>query len=504
LKTNRKDDSPQIPIECPSSEMELKTNGLSLVFYNFYILTDIPSAKLPNGFLERLESPNHYQVLFEFSNEELPNHIVYLCKRSLAIRKFSLPSGNNVNGSARLYFQLLNGRFLLATTVVNVDQRAGIIPRSQLKTQRSLSVDDILAIIMQIAWEEGSVFNELERQREAAIESCFGEFRIPRISSQSRKMIGIQIWDIENLELKPDQSISGSELAYRYAWEITALLQCTSDLMRVHHAWRRRSCEQVEQLLGRSTAVLADHRIVTNGRVCLEISQVTHPSLTERSSDRLRIFGYDSTSIYLWGYLAFSSFVIDYFSQLLSGFLQEAKNVMELPRESTSLLAEYKEVRDVLMHIVDAKIDIYKTLDSVFWITGNLLEKRHVNFFQNQIESWQLDSSVERVEKKLRELTSIASDVHQVLTNMEERNSMDRIRELAEKAEKTNRGLEALNIIVALFSSVVLSQFIGTLNESLNTPTAQTAITVAIFVFVVSMYLLLVRSKRTKRPKAVK
>ena len=288
-----------IPNRCPSGQKELKIDGLSLVFYNFYLLPQDSSVNASNEGLEKLESPNKYQIMFEFSSQEQANHEVYLYKKTLTIAPTMLLTELKIAGNARLYFQLVEGKFLLATTVINVDRLSTILA-TKVDAERSLTVDDVFSMVMQLEWEQGSIFKELELQREKAVNECFGEFKKPPISSLNGKIVGIQIWDIADLKLSPTEMISGFELAHKYAWEITALLQVTSDLMRAHQTWRRRSHEQVAQLMCESTAVLADHRVITNGRVCLEISQVTHPTLTERSSDRLRLFGYDSTSIYLW------------------------------------------------------------------------------------------------------------------------------------------------------------------------------------------------------------
>ena len=153
------------------------------------------------------------------------------------------------------------------------------------------------------------------------------------------------------------------------------------------------------------------------------------------------------------------------------------------------------------MKILNAKIEIYKTLESTFWITGNMVEKRHGSFFQSQTRSWQLDQSVKTLEKKLGELTSVCSDVHQVLISLEERGTMERLRELSEKAEKTNHALNVLSVIGTIFSSIAIPQFLGTLNKTFAVPLAQAALGVATFASIVGTYFLLSHSRKGKNAK---
>ena len=487
-------DSDSVPTVAPSEQDELRINGLSLLFYDFYLITDVNGSNFNDTFIELLNSPHHYNLLFDVTEADRKNHDIYFLRTPLTLTPIQLPTAGIAKGTMRLIFQVVGAQFLLAITEINVDRSDDIIDGPQISVDQPLRVEDVLTLINELNHPEGSLFESLENQRDRAVRSCFGPTTKPINAVQSTKNVAMQIWEIDNLQLQPTDRVDGIQLSYQFAWELSALLECNSDLIRVHRAWRERHVHHIQSLVQHGTDVLADHRVLTNRSVCLEISQVKHPTLTIRSAQRLSVFGYDSTSIYLWGYLALQEFVLGYYNRYLSTLLQQASESLRYTGgEHPHDIVVYGSGRDVLADLVKTKVALYHVLDSIYWITENMREKRHAVFFAEAVEARGLDDVFGEVERKLQELTGVATDVHQVFVSIDQRDIMSDLRSLNEAAVSTRRGIAFLSFAVAAAQAAVLADYLGKLIPCLDLPLWKGLLGIGLFGAALLLYVFLSR-----------
>lgn len=488
-----------LPAVAPDPQNELQINGLSLLFYDFYLVSH-DEVKTANC-MTKLESSYHYKTIFDFVAEGAIDHEFYLYSRPLTITPLMLPTAGIVKGTARLLLQLIENHFLLAVTIINIDSSGRVIDGPKLESKEPFRTNDVLTLINELNESSGSLYGIISAQRNQAVSECFGAFEIPANASQSRKNVAIQIWDIENLNLKKPDRVDGIRLSYRFGWEIAALLNCNSDLIRVHHAWRDRRVDQIAILLNQGTDVLADHRVLTNYSVCLEISQVAHPSLTVRSAQRLAVFGYDSTSIHLWHYLALQEFILGYHNQLLSFLLDRADELTRRLRSAgqASGVMPQAQLREMLIQLVETKAAIYGTFDKVCWIAEKMREKRHAKFFEESTKARGLDAVLGEIERKLRELTSIATDVHQVLLSMDQTEIMRDVQNLNRAALHSKRSLSLLVFAVMAAPAAILADYVGQLFPELDSPTWKGIIGLGLFLLAMLLYWALRKSSEEER-----
>jgi len=273
-------------------------------------------------------------------------------------------------------------------------------------------------------------------------------------------------------------------------------LECNSDLVATHHAWKKRRVDQIETLLQQGSDVLADHRVLTNRSVCLEISQVTHPTLTVRSAQRLAVFGYDSTSIYLWSYLALQEFILGHYNKFLTTWLQRVNDSEEPSRvENLGMNNTYKSAHTMLSTLVNVKTSIYYALDNVCWITEEMKERRHAKFFADAVTTRGLSSVQTEVERKLYELTNIATDVHQVLLTLDQRNIMADLRAISQAANHTRRSISLLNFALAATQAAILSDYLGNLVPILSAPLWKGLIGLGLFAAAIILYVVLSKGR---------
>jgi len=398
----------QIRTAAPLPTTELRVNGLSLLFFDYYRLDARfqPDTQLAIP----IETPDDYLAIIDLDSGELQQHRMFQCREPLVIASVPLEQATSVGGTASLLFRLVADSFLVTVTVINLDETpaGGIIevPRQRIKAKRSLVTSDILTLIRELNELGRDGFNSLRTQRMRILRGVFGPGGVvPFGDSRSRKNVGIQIWSIANPLTKP---IDGIMLSRTFAWELAALLECTSDLI-LHdtQSWRARRHDQVESLVEKGTDILADHRVLTHRSVCLEISQVAEPKLKPRSAHRLGAYGFDSTSLYLWCVTATLESVLIAFNEELAESLVRVRKLAE------NNDIDMKAVRDELKILSATRVRLLGSVNDVFWLTSKLREQRHVAFFHDAETAWSLDTLRVYIEDKFHELSQITAHLLQ-------------------------------------------------------------------------------------------
>jgi hypothetical protein len=388
-----------IPEVCPPKDAELRVDGLSLLFFDYYTINAGATIDLSRA--ERIVTKNDYLSLFDLGTKEAEAQRMYRCK-PIPLPPVDLKQAGDASGTARLLFRVFDESFVVAITVINVDcSKLGQLLDENapiLRVKRPLMTDDILQLIGELNQPNTTLFENLRETRRRAVEEIFGRGVVnPHAENRSRKNVGIQIWSIET----PTSMRSGIQLSEHFGWEITALLECGSDLILDERAWRDRRPDQVEALLGKGTDILGDHRALIHRSVCLEISRVRVTSLRPRSRDRLFAFGFDSTSLYLSCILAGQECALIEISDQLSEMMKRLHaSVEEHPDDAVT-------IRTLQAELIRVRLALNSALDSVFWISSRMREGRHVDFFRDAMTSWGLDAIRSEVDQKLRALSEV-------------------------------------------------------------------------------------------------
>ncbi|MEO3874388.1 hypothetical protein ABGB18_36815 [Nonomuraea sp. B12E4] len=108
----------------------------------------------------------------------------------------------------------------------------------------------------------------------------------------------IQIWDL-NGSARKEAPYDGVNESRRFCWEISTLMSYATDHVSKDGLWRRRSPDQVFNDVAMGYTVLGDHMVFVNPNCCLEISHLP-VDLRSRSEFRMRYYGFDSSSIFVW------------------------------------------------------------------------------------------------------------------------------------------------------------------------------------------------------------
>ncbi|SDJ35158.1 hypothetical protein [Nonomuraea jiangxiensis] len=108
----------------------------------------------------------------------------------------------------------------------------------------------------------------------------------------------VQIWDL-NGSAREEAPYDGVAESRRFCWEISTLMAYATDHVSKDGLWRRRSPDQVFNDVATGYTVLGDHMVFVNPSCCLEISHLPI-DLRPRSEFRMRYYGFDSSSIFVW------------------------------------------------------------------------------------------------------------------------------------------------------------------------------------------------------------
>jgi hypothetical protein len=413
-----------VPDEYPTGTKELRINGLSLLFFDYY--KSSPGVKLGPPAALKISPHDDYLIHLDVDPAESQNQSMYECP-PLAIPPVQLPQAGSASGAGRLLFRIFDDSFVVAVTVINVDLERDTVhdvptpilkkTKPRLDVDRALLAADVLKLISELNEVHSTRFETLRQLRQQYLDTAFGPGKLVHHGmTRSRKNVGIQIWSIANLaaailsgsNARPPTLQDGKVLSETYGWEIAALMDCGSDLMlKDRNARTTRHQEQIIALLEKGTEILSDHRVLIQRSVCLEISQINSPTLRPRSENRLYDYGFDSTSLYLWCILAAQEAVLLSFNDQMSEALRRVQQLLESPTTT--------EVRSELKNLISVKVGWYRALDGVVWLSSRMREERHVRFFKQAEKSWGLDSMLSEVNQKLRAYTETLAEIQRLI-----------------------------------------------------------------------------------------
>lgn len=266
------------------------------------------------------------------------------------------------------------------------------------------------------------------------------------LSDKNEQCISVQIWDIESLKIKKGDEIIGTELSDRYELELAAILSCYNEHFSSNELWKKQSANQVHQSALSRTDVLNDHQVLLSERVCLEISQVDYPEFRQISASRLFILGYDSTSIFLWGYLI----------MLSAGYeicdLKTDKLHLEMLKLSSEPNINYEELKKITIQkqYISKEIEQYNDLEKIS------IEERHKEYIKKGIKIrglLDIRNHMDIVFNKMQELSEIILSTDSTIISNEINTLLKEVRAMNENQSEASKRLSLLSVILA-FSAV--------------------------------------------------
>jgi hypothetical protein len=224
------------------------------------------------------------------------------------------------------------------------------------------------------------------------------------------------------------------------------------------------------------------------------------PELLERTTSRLSVYGYDSTSIFLWGSLAVLDFVTSYYNNYLSGMLSEVHKL------TTLHAANSEKLQDTLSKIIQLKLEIYRALDRVYWLFEAMPEARRLQFFREGVASLRLGDEVNQVERKLNALSSIFEDISQTVTSADENTTIREIRDLGVASDNTAKIVLFLSALTAITASIELASFLSNILNGFITPMWEGLLALFSFscIILLCWYMIHSYSKRVRFAKSTK
>jgi len=394
----------------PPPQQDLRIGGLSLLFFDYYRLADGSSVDLAKAHV--ITTQDDYLAMFDIDPDGIQRHQIYHCNDLIAIPPVQLAEAGIVGGTARLLFRIVDRSFLIAITVVTVHEgpSASLVdpPMPAIKPKRPFVTSDILTLIREVNDTSGGAYMALSSDRHRILAGIFGRGNVaPEGEKRSRRNIGIQIWSIAN---RLSDIVDGIHLTTAFAWELSALLECTSEqMLRNPGDWRKRRKVHVEALMQQAaespgvSSLRRSSSVLTHGSVCIEISQLPVSSALTRSIRRLAAYGFDSTSLYLWSIAAAEEAVLIAFTSELSDTVHRLHELIDNDASDSGA------VRRELKGLLRTRASLYRSLNTFFALTSRLREQRHVVFFREAEVDWSLDGMRREVDSRLVGLTQLAS-----------------------------------------------------------------------------------------------
>lgn len=492
---------------------ELLVSGASLVFYDVRQL----KSKLTNEEIRWISASKDFKIekvdvgynfkIFSSDANDQNKHMIIRCTEFTELPMIHLGTESkqkSVIPKVCHYLVIYDRNTVVIQSVIVFDQNE--VTRFSHCTDISapLSTDDLLTILQDVkeAGRNGykdmkvAVDRILERFSEAVKNiNIFDEDAGYEAENES---VGIQIWDINSLKIEKGAMIIGEDLEKRYELELSALMGYKNEHFSSNHLWKNQSVNSVTESGMLHTDVLNDHRILRNERVCVEISQVNYPELRHISGSRLCTYGYDSTSIFLWGYI-----------QIIKNNYSRCQNKAALLRSRVSKLLENPgRTTEDARTITREKTQLYKELEVHNRIMHSCIEKRHQEFIEKGMKATGLDlihKDMEEIFRQISEGISVAISTQTSSSGAETAEVLKAIQKMNKLQADASTRLALIAIIFAAPSILSICEFCVSMNQAWDNIRSKIIILIICVVcYVAFVVIYMCISRRKKRRERVK
>ena len=463
---------------------ELSINGASLVFYSVRVLNNPLSDEQLNVIdnsreFHKIHSGQGYiEKIFILNNYSKDNHLSYVRKNVIDLSPLKIENGSLVVPKVTHYINVYNKNILLIQSVIIFDKSEVTKYNGVTKIDKPIKTDDILKIIHNIKIKDEIWNKEFSSGINDTVEMfltsiTFGKLQRPSFfaisSDKNEQCLSVQIWDIASLKINDGEDVIGEELASRYELEISAILSCYNEHFTKNGLWKKQSANQVIQSVKLRTDVLNDHKILRNERVCVEISQVNHPEFRDISAIRLCTYGYDSTSMFLWGYLVIMCAGFE-MCDIKSNKLRDTI-VCESKNYENNLNHDGEKVYKDIIHITAEMQEISKEMDLLSLMDNMCIEERHRDFMNEGAKIRGLTSLRDHVKenfKNTKEISSMILSTDSSKSSNEISELLKEVQEIKFKNEKTATVLSVISIIIGCTFVIPITEFVTNTFPQLN------------------------------------
>ncbi|MFX0171980.1 MAG: hypothetical protein ACFE9L_08675 [Candidatus Hodarchaeota archaeon] len=354
------------------------------------------------------------------------------------IEPILLDEDKRIEGTVRYFFKIF--RDCMLTTIVlpisdpNLFDINFLILKSNSDEVTYLSVKDILFLIEyyrqnRIKMGSSEFIKDTIITIEHNINSKLGFNNLNALDVEEE--LGIQLWHIKNLPDEFDKQINGKEISKRFAWEISAFLDASSDWVREHNLWKKREKSRIFSLLKEGFCILDDHMVFSNKNICFEFSYIDQKLSQPKNIYRLFSYGYDSSSLFLWEYAI-----------IQEAFFQKYTSLINY--ELTHITEDDVIYGQFIERSVNIKRDFYKACDNIYWILDDLIEERHVEFLTYVMNTKGLEERHEEIIVKLDQLSQISNDMYNLVAQT--------------KQADIERSSYILNLLLAATASIAIGE----------------------------------------------
>lgn len=280
-------------IPSPPEAAELFVSGVSLITYiSLHLKRDVLTAALDDGKVSQDTGPNsylaklidhrlHYTELI--SANRLPSEIAFAAHAQADSLQQSIVWLDDE-------YALLVIPWVFATS----NRRDAL---GSLRLSHPLSLAELLELVRVITSQ--AVCDKVAKQAVMALcdQGILSAGDVLDVRPMNA-LPAIQIWDLDG-SVRDAVPYDGVTESRRFCWEISTLMAHAIDHVAMDGLWRRRSRDQVFNDIATGYTVLGDHMVFVNPSCCLEISHLPI-DLRTRSEFRMRHYGYDSSSIFVW------------------------------------------------------------------------------------------------------------------------------------------------------------------------------------------------------------
>ncbi|MEV0590940.1 hypothetical protein [Nonomuraea cavernae] len=305
----------------PPASAELMVSGLSLITYtSLHLKRDVLTDAVSEGKINQDEGANSYLAKLADHHNLHYSELVSAGKLPTEIAFVAHAQADDLQQS--IVWTDDEYALLVIPWVFATANRTDAL--GSLRLSHPLNLDELLELVKLITSQ--AVCQKVARAAVAAL--CDLSILTPDDIVECRPMNtlpAMQIWDLDGSrrEALPFDGISESR---RFCWEISTLMAHATDHVTYDGLWRRRSRDQVFNDVAMGYTVLGDHMVFVNPSCCLEISHLPI-DLRSRSEYRMRYYGYDSSSIFVWTIanlrLAVSDSLEKHYRALMENLIEE-------------------------------------------------------------------------------------------------------------------------------------------------------------------------------------